>query len=258
MTQSHNLEKNLDFVSESGEERLASFLSLYGKQLLITVAVLLLCLVGAYVWHRVGQGHAETDYSNAEKSYQELLQVKGQDRSKPLAENESYLILQGILARRPDLESRYDGPLAQIALERGDLKLAALYADKALKQLMAENLPFYEEFSKTSLLISEGNDREAYKRASFLQKRMREEAQSVNAGFRQSLLVFNQIRIASLMQRLGMRSDELQAWQEVQQLAAAEAANSGDRPAANLLETLKTGQVTFEDYLRAREKALRI
>lgn len=242
MTHSHRLDKKLGLVSQTTDERLAIFLSTYGKQLLIAGAITLLMLLGAYMWHKIGQGHAEADYLKAEKAYQELLQ--DQDPPKPLKDNPAFEALQTILTRHPELTSRYGGAIAQIALQQGEIKLAVQYADHALKQLINENLPFYEEFSKTSLLIAEGHDREAYKRAAFLQKRMREEMQNADAEFRQSLLLFNQIRIASLMQRLGMRGDERKSWQEVQQLASS--TNS------RLLEGLKTGQVSFKDYVQSR------
>lgn len=251
MAHTHNIDKDLAFAQESSEERVASFLAAYGKQIAIFAAGLLLCMLAAYAWYRVGQSHAITDYTDAEKAFEELQQAKAPQ--SPLAENPAYITLQKMIKSHPELESRYGGPLAQLALQQGDLKLAAQYAGPALQQLVAENLPFYEEFSKTSLLIAEGNDRDAYKRAAFLQKRMLEESQNANAGFSPSLLVMNQIRIASLMQRLNMKSEEAKAWRDVERLAALPSAEQG-LSAASLLDTLKTGQVTLQDYIRSREK----
>lgn len=244
-------DKIIDITEESREEWLASWLAEYGRQLLVALAVLLILLLLSYVWHLSSKGKAETDYLAAENAFQQL-EKEGLDKSSPAAENPSYLTLKEILARHPELGSRYNGPLAQMFLRLGDQKLAMTYADKALKELATEKLPFYEEFSKTSLLIAEGNYRDAYKRAAFLQKRMREEAARPDPGFRPALLVLNQIRLATLLQKLDIPAEELKAWREIGQLTQNNEASS------EILNTIKTGQISFKDYIQVREKDLRI
>lgn len=240
------LEKELS--SESREEQLVTFLGTYGTHILVTLAVLLVAILLGYVWHMVSRGKAETDYLTAETAFQKLEAMTGS--ATPITDNPDYIALQTMLAKHPELESRYDGRLAQTFLRLGDMNLAVVYADKALKQLATENLPFYEEYSKTSLLIAQGNYRDALKRATFLQKRMREQSAGSDHGFLPDLLTLNQIRLAALYQQLKMPAEELKAWQESGMAIHTER--------STVLDSIKTGQITLQDFIQAREKALRI
>lgn len=239
----------LEIDSESSEERLASFLTQYGKPLLLAAGLLIALLLGGYLWHAASRGEAEGDYLLAETSFQQLTKVQAGETS--LADNPSFVTLKKMLAKHPELGARYDGPLAQTLLKLGDVPLAVVYADLALKELAKENMPFYEEYAKTSLLIAQGDYRDAFKRASFLQKRMKEEMQtknsSVTRGFSPQLFLANQLRLAALLQQLDLPAEELKAWQEVEQLAAS----------SHFLDEVKVGEVPFLQFVRAREAELK-
>ncbi len=131
--------------------------------------------------------------------------------------------LKEIIDRHPELGTRYNGLIAQTFLRLGDIKMALQYGQKALQELSRENLPFYEDFSKTSLLIADGNYADALKRAEFLGKKMNESLtgnkESQARGFGDILFISNLIRQAMLQQRLTNTEGELVAWQELQRVA---------------------------------------
>lgn len=230
----------LQITPESGEERIAAFLSEYGRAFLLGLSILIGMTLVIIAWTMYSKGQSENDYFRAEEAFQKLTQIRSvQDN---ITNNTDYQELEAILVRHPELHQRYDGPLAQTFLRLGEVPLAISYADKALKQLSSEDLPFFEEYSKIALLIAQGNDREAFKRATFLQKRLNEE----NVSSRRVLGLFNEIRLAALMQRLAVKPEELKLWREVQQQPTAQ----------QLLGDLRTGDVSFLDYVRAREQTL--
>ena len=122
---------------------------------------------------------------------------------------------------------------------------ALVYGDQALKRLSEEYFPFFEEFSKTSLLLVQGSDQEALKRVLFLQKKMEE------IGTKSGLVLLNQIRLAMLYGRLGNKDDEIKAWNRWDQLVT-----TNPQAAQQIADGFKTGKVTLADYIAARKKDL--
>ncbi|MDP1835537.1 MAG: hypothetical protein Q8K75_06355 [Chlamydiales bacterium] len=254
----------IEGLPEPFVDRLATWIQQYGSQVLYGFAAVVVCLLALYAWSSRTAGYEEQDYINAEVAYEEF-SISPTEQTDP-AVNKSFLALKEILERRPELGSRYNGLIAQTFLRLGDMKMALAYGQKALKNLSDENLPFYEDYSKTSLLIADGSYGDALKRSEFLAKKMSEAATKATTdqerGFGDTLLIYNAIRIAMLNQKLSNGNGELAAWQEVQRLGgdkksgrAAMAIN--DATYADAMATFKTGKVGLNDYIEARKKTLR-
>lgn len=248
--------------SEPLAERLAAWLNHYSSAIGYIAGGLVISFFILYFWGYRTVGQDEKDYIQAEVSFSEFSATPPGEVDP--ATNLSYLALKTILDSHPELASRYNGLIAQNFLRLGDMKMALVYGQLALKDLSDENLPFYEDYSKTSLLIADGNYSEALKRSEFLGKKMKESiAQSgrnVQArGFGDTLVLFNTIRQALLQQRLGNAPAELLAWQELQRLTQPNQKNSdtiSHESLAHVLAVFKTGKIGLDDYIEARKKTL--
>lgn len=244
------------------EEKVAQWLKAYGSAVIYGGASVIGLLLLLFAWNHYTANADEKDYLQAEASYRTFSTLPS-DQSSP-ATQPSFVELEAILEKRPELASRYNGLIAQNFLRLGDIPLALSYGQKALANLSDENLPFYEEYSKTSLLIADGKYPEALKRAEFLKKKMTESKKApTERGFGDTLYTFNVLRIAELQQKLGNASAELAAWTEAAQLlspnketlSAQQGLRQHDSDA--ILATFKTGKVGLLDYIDARVKSLR-
>lgn len=223
--------------------KLADWFSQHGQKMIYGAVVVVLVLIVGLVWSQQRKGASEKAYVDAEVSYNNFFRLAS-EQADP-ANDQPFLTLKDILKDHLELGPRYDGAIAQVFLRVGAMDPALIYGDKALKRLAAENFPSFEEFSKTSLLIVQGSDQEALKRALFLQKKM------IEAGSTDVLTLFNQIRLAMLYGRLGNKDEEIKAWNQWDQWVT-----TNPSAAQALADGFKTGKVTLADYIAARKKNL--
>ncbi len=245
-------------------DRIAHWVQEHGSTVLYTGAGIILLLIALYVWSYRTAGADEADYLQATVSYREFSTI-GADVTDP-SNSPSFVQLKEIMERHPELGARYNGLITQTFLRLGDMKMALQYGQKALQELTKENLPFYEDFSKTSLLIADASYADALKRSEFLGKKMNESLAGNREpqvrGFGDVLFISNLIRQAMLQQRLTNVEGELIAWQELQRIAGLQSDSPKvgpiDREAfARVAGTFKTGKLNLIDYIEARKKALR-
>ncbi len=255
----------IDVGPEPMEEKVAQWLKTYGSAVIYSGLAIFSLMLVLFVWNQFTAHADEKDYLQAEASYRTFSALPS-DQQSP-ATQPSFLELQSILEKRPELASRYNGLIAQTFLRLGDIPLALSYGQKALKNLSDESLPFYEDYSKTSLLIADGKYPEALKRAEFLKKKMTESGALTNdapftRGFGDTLYAFNLLRLAGLQRQLSNTDAELAAWNEIEQLLTAKESARGkgaltQHSIQNVLATFKTGKVGLLDYIEARKKSLR-
>ena len=258
-------EEQKDDSAAVREERLALWVQEHGATVLYGFGVLLAVLVIALFWLSRGATQQEADYLAADLAFQEFTQSSA-DQLNP-TENTAFRRLKEMIHQHPELGARYNGLIAQTFLRLGDIQQALVYGNKALPALTKENLPFYEDYSKTSLLIADGQYEDAFRRADFLQKKMVEAGSLYGAdltekGFGNNLIVLNTIRLGMLHQRLNRDVDELQSWETLRQLQASDDATIAPikmDPATveAILGAFKTGKVSFSDYIQDRKKNLR-
>lgn len=242
-----------DFTSPPHEDRVLFFLQRHGKKLAVIFFMTFVFFVITLVWQIRVNARSEMEYIAAERAFSSLQALPAGQQY--IEDNPDYKKLVAILVRYPELASHYNGQLAQTLMRIGNVPLAITYADRALQGLSAEHLPFYEEYSKGSLLITQGYDEKAYKRAVLLQKHMEEllakGKSSAPLEFGQVLLFLNRLRLATLAEKMKMPQEAFVAWTAVN----AEAHATKDPLLQNLLASWHSGDLSFARYLETQKVA---
>lgn len=239
-----------DFTVPPHEERILPFLHKHGKTLIFVFALFFILFLITLLWQIRVNARSESEYIAAQRSFAALqLLPAGKEH---VEENADYQRLAKILERYPELASRYDGRLAQTLIRIGNVSLAMNYADRALKELSVEHLPFYEEYAKTSLLMTEGREKEAYKRAVLLQKHMedliKQDPQNT-PGFGPVLVFLNNVRLATLLEKMQMPQDALYMWMLINKEARA----TQDPLLQSLLQQWRIGDLSFAKYVETQK-----
>jgi hypothetical protein len=243
----------------SFEERLQLFLHEYGSRILyITLFVLVI-----FVWmYRINSGRtaeAQTDFLNAQAEFTKFQENPVYD---PNETDSPFAHLEEILKRHPELHAKYDGLIAQTMLLKGDLDIAKKYADMALKRTANDKLPFYSDYTKTSLLIAGKDYPKSMDQALDLRKLMN--ANAAEAGndplarkFGDTLYALNELRIALLQPFVGTPQEELAALKELQAYTHP-SENAIVSPVAfnMVLAQLQEGTVSLQNYIAEKEKVL--
>jgi len=157
-------------------------------------------------------GQAEQDYASAARSVAQLSDKTGEPQA--LAE------LQEILKRRPNLQAKYDGVIAQNLLILGDVENAEPFAERTFKRVSNENVPFYIDYARNSFTIEKGEFDQALAQAQGLKLAM-QNGKELHA-FGPMLYIFNLIRIGMLQKQLGQQAEEKKSWQELMKLSAGD------------------------------------
>ena len=173
--------------------------------------------------------------------------------------------LEKILKRHPELHVKYDGIIAQKLLRSSENGLAQGYAHAAIKRMGAFS-SYYTDFSKGSLLISEGKLGDALAAAKQLKAGMENdnsfwERRSHLVSHGAILYAYNLVRIAMLEKAAGSPLGELTAWRELKKNAGWDlsmASTKTSDPEAYLLvqQNFQLKEVSLRDYVRHREAVL--
>lgn len=266
------MKKNLDAplsleMSNAWDDHpFVQWLSYYGRYILFTVLGLIALLTLVYRLTSGGDVKAETDYFNADNEFQ-LFAHPVVEEADSAASREALNRLELIMQRRPELNAKYDGLVAQILIFRGDADSAAPFATRAIARTAAENHPFYTDYAQTTLLIGSEQYHEALKRAQELQQKMAaammhtQTQEGEHPAFGDSLYVYNLIRIGMLQQQLGLSKEERDTWQEWKKLIQEKDSllPAGRISSATIEEQLAhftDNKLSLLDYIEAREKAL--
>ncbi len=242
----------LDFLDRIEEHAAVQWFSANWQKLLYGFLAGFLLLFSLYVWKARGITKAEIDYYDANQIFQ-VFQSGGENSQ------EAFDKLTQVLKRQPDLQSKYDGLIAQILIDRGNIAEAKPFAQNALSLLARDHLPFYIEFSATSILIAENKEAEALQDSLLLKKNMLEslsKSESEEPTFGATLFAYNLLRIAMLEQKVGSPTSELAAWNEWQNYTSgvnAFPSSSLDNKAFfSLANGINEGKVSLQDYINAR------
>lgn len=205
------------------------------KQYLIWgIAVLFAGLILAYrllSWNTIS---TEEDYYRAQNIFNKF--------QEDISENQAELTdLETIMLRHPELQSKYDGALAQTLLIEGDISQAKAFAEMTFKRTRSDNLSLFSDYSKTSFLIGNGQYSDALQQA----KSLKENIES--SGLTDTnLYAFNAIRIALLNEELGNKNEELAAWTVVQKLEKNSSA------AQESIALFNSGSTNLNQYIESR------
>lgn len=213
-----------------GENPTIRWISQNGANL---VWVLIGIIIAGLLFYRfVGGSSASTqDFLQAEASYRSF--VKEHDGNK---QEQALTTLAAILYSTPSLQSKYDGMIAQVLLNRGKIGEAEPYIQRTLARTNKDHTPYYPDYANTTLTISNQAYAEALTQSQALDTQLTEE----NAPI---LKAYNLLRIAMLQQQLGNKAGELQAWEKFRPFAPYTA--------------LSEGKVSINQYVQARIEDLK-
>jgi len=178
---------------------------------------------------------------------------------EPEKEEGSLVRLQELMKKRPELRPRYDHQIGQNLLMLTDIDKASLYITQALERTKR---PYYSDYAKTSLKISNGEYAEALTEARRLKETLLTDGEETHSV----LFAFNLMRIATLCQELEDTAGELTTWKEIKRYGGWEREEdaSADEAAAvtqprgfkQLLHHFTLQEVTLADYIREREEQI--
>jgi hypothetical protein len=187
--------------------------------------------------------NAESDFFQIQTAFLKLQQEHDFRETQP-----DLKTLNTMMERYPELKPKYEGALAQKLLMIGeDLPLVTLFAEDMFQRTQSEPLlRYYQDYSRTSLWMSEGHYAEALQDAQSLQQSLSQ----ANLPSTSLLSVFNLLRLALLHQKLGQPQEELQIWEQLQShpqyLEAFVAVN----------QAFKVGETSLNQYIEERKKVL--
>lgn len=246
-TQTPHLTEKRDFSDTLAEHPVVEWLSNNGQTLLWVAATVILLLILANRWMGATSQSGELDYFNAENDFSQF-----QKGDQPEAFNR----LNRILSRKPELQAKYDGKIAQILLDRSQFDQAKPFAERNLARLKKDNIPLYIDYASTTLTMAKQDYQTALKEAMLLKEKMIQSAKDTELpAFGDALYAFNLLRIAMIQQQLNARDGELEAWSQFRQALAPGKENvyavSSDTY-HELLNTFVDGNVTLAKYIEYR------
>lgn len=212
---------------------------------LYTVLALFAVMILAFRFASSKSLQAESDYLQAKSDYTRL---QGSVSKGNVEQSQEILTkIQYLLGKHPELNAEYDASISQLMIIEGNSAAANTYANKTFQRVKDEPVAQYDEYAKTSLLISEGRYEDAFNKARSLKETL------INEGMQESssvLYVFNLIRLAILAQQLNKPIEEKQAWADLQQY-------KGNVEAVLAVQQLyKEGSTSLSHYANERNKSL--
>lgn len=237
----HNIHFDEDWTSHPAIE----WLSAHKNILLWAVFGVIAALIIAsrlMTWRTLD---AEKDFFQAQTAFTQFEQTAGRtaDSTTAAANLEQ---LQAIMKRHPELESKYEGPLAQTLLITGQVPLAQTYIEDIFKRTQPDHLQLYQNYTQTSVLIDKGSYADALQSA----KQLKSDLDQLNEGANPILYAYNLIRLAMLYQQKGQPEAELKAWEELQ--------NQPQRVKAvfEANQAFQVGNASLTQYIEGRKSAL--
>lgn len=170
--------------------------------------------------------------------------------------------LHDLLQKRPKLQRRYEGLIAQVIIQSRQSKILEPISKMGFQQLQ-EDTSLYVLYGEASMLIHQKSLSQALEISKRLEKSISIDLDELgeNQGLSTINLLygFNLIRIALLQKDLGRAQDELQTWQNVEsflhwgknQLSHGQASLT-----EIIIDNFRDKQVYLPDFIRARKQAL--
>lgn len=175
----------------------------------------LLALVVLFLVYRL----LSTESAKSERDYSEIPQEIGNLGDKEKSEA-ALKRLEVLLAHHPETRPSYDGVIAEELLIQGKVDEAKPFIERTFQRVKPTLEKHYLSYAKTSLLLAEGQLKEALQEAHALKedmlKAIREEKTPSFGGV---LYAFNLIRIALTERELKHLPEEKKAWSELSQLS---------------------------------------
>ena len=170
------------------------------KNIAYYALILLLLLIAAYRFLAGASQQKERDFIAAAN---EAEAVQTSDNPESALQN-----LSAILSRHKELQTKYDGIIAQALLNDDKTEEALLYANSSLERFKDTTPDSFLEYSKNTLLIAQNNWNEALANSIALKEKIDNP----------TLYLFNLVRIALLQKELKLTKNEKESWNEIQNI----------------------------------------
>lgn len=250
-------ENSLNSALRLDDNRFVDLISRHGQTILYTVLGTFGVLFTGYLWFAGSSVKSEEEFQTASERFGTIGNAKPGSPTEQKALNE----LSKLIAKQPDLGTKYDAPLAQLLIDRSDFKQAKPYAEAALDRVSKDQIPFFVDYAQITLLIASNHFEEAIKQSIALKEEMLKKSEHWNKSANEPslselLFAFNLLRIPFLQQRIGAVADEKQSWNEWKSYF-----NSGSNllPPGYNVKALYTaaqlfteGSVTLDNYIDMR------
>lgn len=179
-------------------------------------------------------GETEVDYVTAKNDLNLLIThpsgTENSDEARDALER-----LQTIVARHPDLASKYDGSIGQILLAENKPDAALPYVDRALSRTTEELLPNYARFAALSVIVQEGRLDEALEKSLALKE-------DLKIADDTPLYAYNLLRIILIAKEIGNNDvvkKGLEEWRQKEGLPAFE----------KIISRFSQEEIPLRDYL---------
>lgn len=219
---------------------------------------ILLFLAVLFFLHRMSANDltkAENDYISAANSFATL--TKTGPESTPTEQQAAFEQLSKILASRPELNSKYDAMVAQALMIQDKPQEAIPFAERTFARVSKDNLPLYIDFAKITLLIENKKYDEALSKSRDLKEKLLPKTEEEPIT---TLSAYNLLRIAMLEQALDHKTEELQAWEELNNTlfnSKAILSDGGSVQRALFEKIFSEGPISLQNYVEYREKILK-
>lgn len=215
-----------------------------------------------YFWLASGSTKAEKDYITASEQF--YIFENPQSNFSQKEKDEALANLTQLMKSHPDLQAKFDAPIAQILINDKNQQ-AKIFANSAFQRVSKDNIPFYLDFAKITLLISQNQFNEAINESVALNGKMIEALnQSENEAslgeFGPFLFAYNLLRTAFLYQYSENPDEEMKIWDQWKSFTSGESTSlipNIDRKAFFTISQLfSDGSVSLDQYIDMRIQKL--
>lgn len=246
---------DLDMLEEN---TVLHWLQKNGQNVAYAFAALLAALIFGYWFMSHRTTKVEQNYYVAENAVVKLHlpQVTEQDKVEAKM---AYEKLNQILSSDKDLQTKYDGIVAQSLIDQNKVQEALPFANRNLERVKVDQLPFYQAYAQATLFMAQGQLDQALKQSLQLQTQMQAEAveadkQNIHRTFGDALYAMNILRIAMLQQKAGLRADEMKTWDQLAQALNGKDPVIRDVNALNaVVAHLNDSGVSLSNYIDSRK-----
>jgi hypothetical protein len=238
---SSTLQRELNNLADE-HHPIVAWLTKHGLTLLGALGVLFAALLLLYRFAAGSETASITDFIQADRQFSalenDLLTTGKVDITAAEAQLKK---IDALLQRYPELQQKYDGPIAQMLISSDMTTQAIPYAKRLLQRTAPQKiLGDYHAFGSATLAIAQDDTAEATLATSELQKRL-----TNNDAFSfAQLKAFNTLRSAVLA---ASPADAQKLWQQIE--TRSQSADANDIGYQLLAALLKDGDVSLTKYL---------
>ncbi|MBA3721598.1 MAG: hypothetical protein H0W88_04280 [Parachlamydiaceae bacterium] len=232
-------------AATNAESPLVEWISTNKKLILYGIIALFALVIIALRFVSSQTLNAENDFFHAQSDFNRLQTTTMQANTTGAID--SLNRIDPILKKHPELQAKYDGQIAQYLIIDQAVNEAKPLAERSFNRLKNSPTEFYEQFAKTTLLISNGQYEQAAQQAQQLKSQL---DQAKASEFGDTLYVFNLVRLGILYQQLNQPAEEKQTWEALQKYR-------GHTETVLVAHQLfRDGNNSLMNYVEERNKAL--